>query len=81
MTGFLSLNIGVGVILSTHIANLLLIPYLDNGMFGQNVINLQQNILYIAILLFSISIILLFSKYLALSILRSRVYKISTLIK
>ncbi|MFZ2315075.1 MAG: MFS transporter [Gammaproteobacteria bacterium] len=59
MTAYWGMNIGIGVLLATVIANLFIMPYLnENGFIGQNLIMLQQNILIFCAILFMLTLVI-----------------------
>lgn len=48
MVGYVSLIIGVGVILSTYLSRILIIPYIEHGSIGQHIDILQNNVKSVA---------------------------------
>ncbi|MBX3709483.1 MAG: MFS transporter [Gammaproteobacteria bacterium] len=57
MTGYWSMNIGIGALLATSISNTLLLPYINkNGLIDQNLVNIQQNITIICTGLFILTL-------------------------
>jgi len=59
MTGAWSINIGVGGLVATAIANRYLLPYVDkNGLVGANLVQFQNIIMIISLMLVVLTILL-----------------------
>jgi dipeptide/tripeptide permease len=57
MTGYWSMNIGIGTLLATTISNTLLLPYINkNGLISQNLVKIEQNLITICVVLFILTL-------------------------